>query len=214
MTKLFVFDLGNVILPFEHRQIATKLHARSTDKTGCSPRQIFDVMFDLEHGLVNPYEEGTMSSRQFFLELKDRFKLDMDLEEFCEVWNPIFTEDQEVSAAIRYLKARGYPLFLLSNTNELHFSYIMEKFPVVHIFDEWILSFEVGAKKPSRRIYDAVFERMDIRPGEVFYIDDIPRYVEAAGFLGIRGMVFEDAGQLWRTLRRVEVGERQVGGGV
>ena len=32
MIKLFVFDLGNVILPFEHRQIASKLQARSTNQ--------------------------------------------------------------------------------------------------------------------------------------------------------------------------------------
>ncbi len=81
---------------------------------------------------------------------------------------------------ILYLKEKGYPLFLLSNTNELHFSYIMEQYPIVHSFDEWLALFEVGAKKPHKRIYDAIFEKMDIQPGEVFYVDIISRYVETA----------------------------------
>jgi putative hydrolase of the HAD superfamily len=202
MIKLFVFDLGNVILPFEHRQIAVKLHERSTDKAAFVSQQLFDVMFDLENGLVNPYEEGLISTVEFFSELKSRFRLDMDIDTFKDIWNPIFREDQEVNEAIVYLKEKGYPLFLLSNTNELHFSYIIEKYPIVHSFDEWLLSFEVGAKKPKRRIYEAIFEKMDVQPDEVFYIDDIPKYVEVAKHLGIEGMVFENAQQLWEFIRK------------
>jgi putative hydrolase of the HAD superfamily len=202
MIKLFVFDLGNVILPFEHRQIAVKLHERSTDKAAFVSQRLFDVMFDLENGLVNPYEEGLMSTVEFFSELKHQFRLDIDMDTFKDIWNPIFREDQEVNKAIVYLKEKGYPLFLLSNTNELHFSYIMEQFPIVHSFDEWLLSFEVGAKKPKRRIYEAIFEKMDVQPGEVFYIDDIPKYVEVAKHLGIDGMVFKNAQQLWEFIRK------------
>lgn len=202
MIKLFVFDLGNVILPFEHRQIAVKLHERSTDKAAFVSQQLFDVMFDLENGLVNPYEEGLMSTVEFFSELKRQFRLDMDIDAFKDIWNPIFHEDREVNEAIVYLKEKGYPLFLLSNTNELHFSYIIDKYPIVHSFDEWLLSFEVGAKKPKRRIYEAIFEKMDVQPGEVFYIDDIPKYVEVAKHLGIDGMVFKSAHQLWEFIRK------------
>jgi FMN phosphatase YigB (HAD superfamily) len=202
MIKLFVFDLGNVILPFEHRQIAVKLHERSTDKAAFVSQQLFDVMFDLENGLVNPYEEGLMSTVEFFSELKRQFRLDMDIDAFKDIWNPIFREDREVNEAIVYLKEKGYPLFLLSNTNELHFSYIIDKYPIIHSFDEWLLSFEVGAKKPKRRIYEAIFEKMDVQPGEVFYIDDIPKYVEVAKHLGIDGMVFKNAHQLWEFIRK------------
>lgn len=202
MIKLFVFDLGNVILPFEHRQIATKLHGRSARRAVFSPEHIFDVMFDFENGLVNPYEEGLMSSLEFFSELKHRFQLDIDMEAFADIWNLIFSEDHEVKRAISYLKEKGYPLFLLSNTNELHFSYIMDKYPIVHVFDEWILSFEVGAKKPGRRIYETIFEKMDVQPGEVFYIDDVLPYVEMARTMGIDGLVFKNANQLWELIRK------------
>ena len=205
MIKLFVFDLGNVILPFEHHQIAVKLHRRSTEKTNFTPQRLFDVMFDLNNGLINPYEEGLMSSDEFFSELKRQFRLDMDINDFRDIWNPIFRDDPHVNEAILYLKKKGYPLFLLSNTNELHFSYIMEKYPIIHSFDEWLLSFEVGAKKPKRRIYDAIFQKMDVQPDEVFYIDDISQYVETAQHLGIKGMVFSNAAQLWEFIRKNDI---------
>ncbi|HNY69935.1 MAG TPA: HAD family phosphatase [Syntrophorhabdus sp.] len=202
MIKLFVFDLGNVILPFEHRQIAVKLHEKSTEKEAFTPEQLFDVMFDLQNGLINPYEEGLMSSAEFLSNLKRQFRLDIDMNAFSNIWNPIFRDDPEVNKVIFYLKEKRYPLFLLSNTNELHFSYIMENYPIVHWFDEWLLSFEVGAKKPKQRIYDAIFEKMDVKPNEVFYVDDISKYVETAQQLGLHGVVFRSAAQLWDFIQK------------
>lgn len=201
MIKLFVFDLGNVILPFEHRQIAHKLHEVSRVAGRFSPDEIFRYMFDMENGLINPYEEGLMSSTDFFIRLKERYKLEIDFEEFKEIWNPIFREDREVNDTIFYLKNKGYPLFLLSNTNELHFTYITELCPIVHSMDEWILSFEVGAKKPKQRIYDEIFKRTDVERGDVLYIDDIKRYVEAAQGFGMQGVVFKNVDDLWKVIK-------------
>ena len=205
MIRLFVFDLGNVILPFEHRQIIVKLLKRIRGKIIPSPHEFFSYVFDIENGLVNPYEEGIMSSLEFFTTLRDRYELDITFSEFKSIWNPIFWTDPDVDEAIRYLKQKGLPLFLLSNTNELHFAHIIKNYPIVHSFDEWILSFEVGAKKPEKRIFDVVSEKMDVESGEVFYIDDISEYVNAAKACGFQGMVFKDAEGLWEIIRQNQI---------
>ncbi len=200
MTRLFAFDLGNVILPFENRPIADKLYERAAAKESLTADEIFTYLFDMEKGSVNGYEEGLSSSYEFFLDVRDRFRLHLEFDEFKEIWNNIFRENTEVSEVIAYLKSRGFPLFLLSNTNELHFTHVIERYPIVHLMDEWILSFEVGAKKPKKRIYDAIFEKMDVRREEVFYIDDVEQYVERARAMGIRGLVFREAAGLWKAL--------------
>ena len=201
MIKLFVFDLGNVILPFEHRQIAVKLCDKSEIKTAISPDDIFKFLFDRGNGLINIYETGQMSSLEFFTRLKEYYRLTLDFEEFKGIWNPIFQEDLRVSDVILYLKSKGYPIYLLSDTNELHFTYVIETYPIVYKMDEWILSYKVGVKKPDKRIYDTIFEKMDVDRNEVFYIDDIERYVEAAKGFGINGMVFQNADELWQMLK-------------
>ncbi len=201
MIKLFVFDLGNVILPFNHRQIADKLYARSEAKDIFSSADIFRYLFDFSCGSINAYEEGLSSSLEFFRDLRDRYKLRLDFEEFGEIWNNIFYENLQVNEIIVYLKAKGFPLFLLSNTNELHFTHVIEHYPIVHVMDEWILSFEVGAKKPKKRIFDAIFEKMDVEKEEVFYIDDTAEYVEYARTMGIKGLVFKEAADLWAAIK-------------
>jgi glucose-1-phosphatase len=202
MIELFVFDLGRVILPFEHRPIASKLWEKSRKRATLAPADIFSELFDLENGSVNRYEEGLSSSEEFFMEVRKRYDLVMEFEEFRDVWNNIFRGDPEVNEIIMYLKAKGYPIFLLSNTNELHFSHIIEQFPIVHAMDEWILSFEVGAKKPSKRIYDAIFERTDVEGKNLLYIDDIDAYVAAAQSCGIQGMVYTSPADLWEALKQ------------
>jgi len=206
MTKLFVFDLGNVILPFDNRPIAEKLHRRSALKDVCTPSDIFQYLFDWEKGTTNGYEEGRSSSLEFFIDVRDRYGLDLGFDEFKEIWNDIFRENLEVSGIITSLKAGGFPVFLLSNTNELHFSYILERYPIVRLMDEWILSFRVGAKKPKKAIYDAIFEKTDARRDEVFYIDDMAPYVERARDMGIRAFVFRGAAELRKVLESEGLG--------
>jgi len=201
MIKLFVFDLGNVILPFEHRQIAVKLHDVSEMKDRFTPDDLFSFLYDRKQGFVNPYEEGRISSLDFFAELKDSYELELEFEEFKDIWNNIFEENPEVNAIITQLKNKGYPIFLLSNTNELHFSYVVEHYPIVRSLDEWILSYKVGARKPKPEIYDAVFEETDIARSETLYIDDINAYVVAAKTYGLQALHFKDAKDLRKSLK-------------
>lgn len=203
MIKLFVFDLGNVILPFDHRHIPTRLLEWSSQKELFQPEEMFEYLFDQDNGLINPYEEGYMTSMEFFEVVKRRYSLEMDFEDFKNIWSPIFKEDHDVNRIILELKKMGYPLFILSNTNELHFTYIKDNYPIVHAFDEWILSYEVHAKKPKKRIYDEIFNRIEVSGEEIFYIDDTAAYVEKARTYGLKGTVFKDSDSLWRQIRDV-----------
>lgn len=200
MIKLFVFDLGNVILPFEHHQIADKLYETSLVKDRCTPEGIFRFLFDHQKGFINDYETGRMTTTEFIDRIRYKYKLEVEPDEFEDIWNNIFEEDPAVSQIIMYLKNKGYPIYLLSNTNEMHFSYIMERYPIIHHLDEWILSFEVGAKKPHQRIYDIIFEKKALERHEVLYIDDIPEYISAAADYGIPGIVFKEASDIWKVI--------------
>jgi len=75
------FDLGNVILPFEHRQIAVKLHEVSRIQNRFTPDDLFRFLFERDRGFVNPYEEGRISSLDFFAKLRERYKLKLEFEE-------------------------------------------------------------------------------------------------------------------------------------
>jgi putative hydrolase of the HAD superfamily len=199
--EVIFFDLGNVILPFDHYQIAEKLFRFSNRKEVKDPQSIFSYLFDLEKGAINDYETGRESSLEFFQDLKEHFQLTLSFEEFIPIWNDIFWEDVGVSEMIRSLKGRKR-LGLISNTNPLHMDYISSKFPVIHIFDKWILSHEVGFKKPDVRIFRKAMDWASVEPKKILLIDDMKTHVEKAISLGMQGIHFISADQLKKELNQ------------
>jgi putative hydrolase of the HAD superfamily len=127
-------------------------------------------------------------------------KLSLSFEAFVPIWNEIFTEDLEVSGIIRSLKGR-WRLGLLSNTDPLHFNYILSAFPLVRMLDKWILSYEVGFKKPDLQIFQKAIEWASVGPEKILFIDDTKGHVDAAATLGIQGIHFTSGRQLKKELQ-------------
>ena len=197
--EVILFDLGNVILPFNHFQIAEKLTRFSQRKEFQDPKKIFSYLFDLEKGAINPFDLGKVSPQEFFRAVKESLDLSVSFDEFVSIWCNIFVEDEEVSRIILSLKGK-WRLGLLSNTDPLHFGYILSKFPVTRAFDKWILSYEVGFKKPAIQIFQKAIEWASAKPEKIVYIDDTKEYVEVAGSLGIHSILFVSATQLREEL--------------
>jgi putative hydrolase of the HAD superfamily len=200
MFKIFVFDLGNVIVPFDHSTIAKRLIGYSKNQQLYSAEDIHKFFYKVEE-LEHQYEEGRISTEEFINRVIDRFELDISSEEFKSIFNDIFFEiDLRMDKLIRTIKARGYPLILLSNTNEMHFEYILRKYPLLRLFDEYILSYKEGVRKPNEMIYRALLKKAKCRPDEIFYTDDILDYVKAAQRLNISAFQFINIEELYKII--------------
>jgi putative hydrolase of the HAD superfamily len=197
--EVILFDLGNVILPFNHYQIAERLSLYAQEREFRDPQRIFSYLFDLKEGKINDFDIGRVSPPEFFQSLKRHLDLSISLEQFIPIWNDIFVEDQEVSRIIRSLKER-WRLGLLSNTDPLHFEYILTKFPIVTAFDKWILSFEVGFQKPAIEIFHKAIEWASVEPQRILFIDDVRKHVEVANSLGMQCIHFLSAQQFMEEL--------------
>lgn len=190
--KAVVFDLGRVLVDFDHRLAAEKI-AKLTRKT---PQQIFDLFFD--SSLIQSFEQGKISPEVFFASVSQMLGLNIEFEQFLLIWNQIFSfsdDNKAVYALGRRLK-NNYRLALLSNINVLHFDHLKLNFPVFDIFHDIFLSCELGCIKPDPEIYLKVISALGVSPEEIFYVDDRPELIAQALKLGIRGFVFKGAAQL------------------
>lgn len=190
--KAIIFDLGNVLIDFNHRIAAEKI-SRFSDKT---PNEIFNLFFDSE--LTGFFEEGKISPQDFFLKVKEMLNLKLDYAEFVPIYNEIFFLSQKNYRVYNFAKTlRGkYRLALLSNINILHFNYLKKNFPVFDVFHSIITSYEAGSRKPHPLIYQKTLELLEALPENVFYTDDRAELVEKANELGIRGFIFSSVEQL------------------
>ena len=190
--KVVIFDLGRVLVDFDHWIAAQKISVLSRNH----PQEIFDLFFNSP--LVQLFEEGKSSPDDFFAGVSRALGLNIGFSEFLPVWNQIFFVSEENKAVYRLgKKLRGrYRLALLSNINVLHFNYLKENFQVFDIFHDIFASCEMGCIKPSTEIYNKVISSLNVLPGEIFYTDDRPELIEQANSLGIRGFVFKSSKQL------------------
>ncbi len=196
MVKAIIFDLGNVLINFDHR-IAVRKISPLCVKT---EEEIFNFFFDSP--LTGLFEEGMIEPGEFFSGVKKALKLNIDYEAFLPVWNGIFFLTASNRSVYRLAKAlrKNYRLALLSNINTLHFDYLKDNFPVFDPFHNLLLSFQMKLKKPDVRIYKKALAALGVQPQETFYTDDRPELIESAGRLGIQGFVFRGVEQLKNDL--------------
>jgi len=195
--KAVIFDLGNVMVSFDHLIAAQKI-CRLTSK---SPQEIYALFFD--SGLTRSFEEGRLSARDFFLRVKEMLDLSLTYEEFLPIWNEIFflTEDNKILHSLIPRLKQNYKVLLLSNINILHYEYIKKHFSVLSVFDYIVASYEEGVVKPDPKIYRKALELLHLAPEEVFYTDDRKDLIEEALRLGIRAFLYQGAEQLKLDLK-------------
>jgi len=196
--KLILFDLGNVILPFNLRYASRKFEKESH----LSSEEIIHAVMGTS--LDHDFEKGKISPQAFYEAFKERVGLRMSYETFVSFWNDIFSEDKTVSALVRNLK-KHYPVAIISNTNILHFEHTRERFPIVREIGEFILSYEVGARKPDPQIFQAALERFKVCAEETLYIDDRKDFILESQRLGFMGIHFEGSPALQETLKGLGV---------
>ncbi|HUP04607.1 MAG TPA: HAD family phosphatase [Bryobacteraceae bacterium] len=195
MYKTVIFDMGRVLIHFDFEP-GFRILAEACPH---SPERIPRIIE--EHNLVEALETGRMSPLEFFEEARRLLSLRMDFEAFCGVWTGIFTGPLVPESLLEGLAAR-YRLLLLSNTNALHFGLVTARYHShFRHFHGFVLSHEIHAMKPDPRIYEAVLREAGCLPGECFYTDDIPEFVEAARRHGIDAEVFQGAQKLEQDLR-------------
>lgn len=199
MIKTVLFDLGNVILPFDLARFAQQLSAYS-------PLSINEIMERIgPKDVVDAFESGLMSADDYFQYLCSSCQLDgLSFEEFVPMFNDIFDENQDVIDLIGGLKGRVH-LGLISNTNPIHVEHLRKSFGHLGRFDRIWFSNESGYRKPNPAIYSIALNHFNVKPHESVFIDDMQPNVESARDLGINAIQFTDSKKLRSELIKLGV---------
>ena len=195
MLKTLIFDMGKVIIPFDFK----RGYDRMAPLCSYSPDEIPERLRTCD--LVYRFESGEVEPETFVNELCGILDLNCNFEEFREIWGSIFLPETLIPHGMLAALRERYRLLLLSNTNALHFPLVQDAYPILGLFHDHILSFRVGAMKPSPKIYQAAIEAAGCAPEECFFTDDIPAYVEAAREHGIDAVQFQSCEQIQQELR-------------
>ncbi|MFM2093014.1 MAG: Alpha-D-glucose-phosphate phosphatase YihX [Planctomycetota bacterium] len=197
MHQFLYFDLGNVLLDFDHLLGC----GRVAEHAGVTPERVKEVVFD--SGLEWRYERGEISSGEFYDAVKSRIPTVPDLPFVLDALSDIFQVKPKIETVLKSLARRGHRMGILSNTCEAHWQFVhSDRFPFLREhFEIHALSFRIGAMKPEPKIYQQALAMVGVPGEQVFFVDDRPENVRGAVEMGIDAVQFHSLELLLTDLR-------------
>ncbi len=192
--QVLAFDLGRVLFDFDYNIALAKIK----DKIKVPVERVVKELFENDFGLS--FEKGLVSSQTFYTYFNDTFGACLSYEYFADVWCKIFSPKDEVITLVSALK-HTYPLYVISNINQLHFDYLYQTYPQVFShFKELILSYKIKSVKPEKAIYQALSDIAATDFQNIIYIDDRQDLIMKAKDFDLQCLQFTGFNQLLRDL--------------
>ncbi|MBQ8736124.1 MAG: HAD family phosphatase [Bacteroidaceae bacterium] len=193
-----IFDLGGVLLNINPRATADAFASMGVDKVLISDcfNLVNPVLRGLECGTVAPDELYSLVAGSMGLEVTPEV-----VQRIKDVWcSMLLDAPVEKFRRLRALREQGYKVFLLSNTNAIHWEMIerivcvLEGRRLADYFDGVYLSFEMHLCKPDVAIFEQLLAAEGVAAADCIFFDDTPANCEAAASLGIDAYLLERNG--------------------
>lgn len=182
MIQAFIFDIGNVLLHFDFAPAVEHFRTHS---------QIpFEAAHDELERVKLSYERGGLSTDAFIDEIGSVLGYQGTREEFVEAYQNIFTPIEATHQLAASLSAH-YPLYLLSNTSQLHVDFFEREYSVFQYFSGSVYSHLVNLSKPEPGIYQLTLERFQLDPARTVFIDDLPANIAAGREAGLHAIQYD-----------------------
>lgn len=197
--KNIVFDLGGVLIDLERQRCI-----EAFEKIG-----IGKIAYYVKEGRVEDLfyqsEIGAISSSEFCQEVRKRTASEVADQDIIWAWNQLLGNISNDKKELLLKLKTQYRLFLLSNTNDMHWQHCVEEkfhyrnFQVTDYFERVFLSYEMHLLKPSTLIYEEVLNAAQLKADETLFIDDSLANCQGANKVGIR-TIQETTGLDWTRI--------------
>ena len=197
--KNLIFDLGGVLLDIFPPATAEALAA-----LGVRKEHITDGL-TLENPLLHSIECGNSTPRELYAAIAESMGKELTpqiTEEIRAAWCALLgTAPAKKFARLRELREQGHRIYLLSNTNAIHWEVIEERVAATEgialkeYFDGVYLSFEMHCRKPSTEIFEQVLKSAGIEAAETAFFDDSAENCQAAASVGIESHLIPRNGE-------------------
>lgn len=179
-----VFDIGNVLLEWQPE----RHYDRTIGET--RRRALFDAL--PLHEMNDVIDRGA-DFRATVYDFADRHpewapEIRMWYDEWLSMASPLIPKSV---ATLRALRARGVPVFALSNFGIGTFEIGEAAYPLLREFDRRYISGHMGIAKPDAAIYEAVEADCGIAPERLLFTDDRQDNIDAARARGWHTHLFE-----------------------
>jgi glucose-1-phosphatase len=167
-----IFDLGGVLLDIHVDRVL-----EAFADAGVKDVQRMARLLD-ELKIYRRFETGFLSGEEFCSEVRRVSETNLPDSEVVRCWNLMLSGFPLHRVQLLNQLSGYYQLFLLSNTNIIHFRYFSSQFAEEYgyemesLFTKAYYSFITGYHKPDRPAFETVLKGSNLNPEETLFIDD------------------------------------------
>lgn len=182
-----IFDLGGVILTIDyHRTIEAFKQLGIPD---------FDNLFTQFKQLTvfDQFERGEIPKATFLNKLKEYAGDHVGDHALIDAWNAMLGYIPQTNIDFLNHLQQEYRLFLLSNTNDLHyeafFDYVEQwlgRRDLSPFFEAEYYSHQIGKRKPEPEVFQQIMHEHNLSAEATLFIDDSPQHLEGAAQLNLQ----------------------------
>ena len=185
--KNIIFDLGGVILDIDENVVYQELGKLGINVSELPRSKEFrDIMSKFDTGI---YTAPTFRKKMKVLVGQEK----MTDQKFDSIWNAMLLDiPRERIEAIEQIK-KHYKIFLMSNTNEIHYDLYIRDLQLRFgynefdaLFDKSYFSFAEHLEKPDPRFFELILDHQHLVPEETLFIDDTATNIKVAKQLGLK----------------------------
>lgn len=181
MIKNIIFDIGNVILKFNVKEVLNRF-TDNEDEKNFILENIIESPEWLKNGLI---DTGYISRDDAISIVQDRtnHKKDFLIEKFWKTYNDYAEIDNIMLNIIKELKNKNYKIYLLSNINPYTHKFV-DKSELLELVDGYVFSYKEHMIKPFESIYKTLINRYSLNQSESLFIDDNQRNIDTGNKIG------------------------------
>lgn len=198
--RAILFDFGSVLVKTGDETPRRLL----AERLGVSLKELYRLVFDSETAVRSMVGELTIEQHWQAVAAA----LGVTEQELPAIKAQFWAADLVNHELVAYICTLhpGYKVGLLSNAWDDLRQVMKQRFGFDGLFDELIISGEVGLAKPDPRIFHLALERLGVQPGEAIFVDDVLANVEVARGVGLHAIQYHDNPQLFQEIRALGVG--------
>jgi 2-haloacid dehalogenase len=179
-----IFDIGNVLIEWQPERYYDRVIGEERRKEMFATVDLHGMNDKIDMG--GDFKDVIYATAEDYPQFRDDIRMWYD--NWIELANPVIDHSVRL---LRALRAKGVPVFTLTNFGPASFAYAETQFDFLTEFDRRYISGHMKVIKPDPKIYQMVEEDCGIAPEALLFADDRVDNVNMARSRGWQAHLFE-----------------------
>jgi len=158
--------------------------------------------FNNEYNLCRVGKLDTKSALGAYL---PKFGWKDGVEEFMNCWYEFGETDNEMIKLVNQLKEKGIKCILCTNNEKYRISYLIDKHKLDVIFDDILLSADLGYLKPEKQMLEKILDTSEAKKDEILFCDDKVDFIAKADKFGFQTHKYKTIEEFKMLLKSLEL---------